>query len=676
MSYAPMNGLRSTRNHYVDPPTLIERARNAIDPLLKESIEEAKTLSAESTNVVKQLVRGDNKKAFKVISRRFLSVRSALVLIWVLLLWWGERLVFEHAVQSCDWGNWEKWPAASRPHRVVFIADPQLVDPHTYPGRPWPLSSITVTYSDLYLKRSYGYLQKYLKPDSVMFLGDLFDGGREWSTMKSQSPDKKFKKYDNSFWAKEYRRFVRIFMDRFAYGSTPISSTSPPTRKLIASLPGNHDLGFASGIQIPVKSRFEAYFGPTNRIDILGNHTFVAVDTVSLSAMDQADPSTGSSGHGDGTSTQSPPLSEIWAPTEDFLKGLKDTRGRLVEYELRRLSEAPPATHFHADAEHSKFLSRIDEISDSPPLKRRPSVNPSTSSSQFPTVLLTHVPLYRPPDSDCGPLRERGKSISISSGYQYQNVLTPSISREIIDRIGPAESVAHIYSGDDHDYCDWSHTEFTGGIAETTVKSMSLAMGVRRPGFLSLSMWNPIQLSVNDDDVVTPAKNTLQQNLCLLPDVLSIVIRYGLVLAVTLIVLFAHTLAARLRRLPDPWTNDNNEDANGDMAPTSYNLHHRRPRSKASSLSSADGNQQLSARSGKRLTDYRNTPSASRESSPSKFHHAREFHTKSYAFERVDDWGIPHRKRKKESLPKEFVRNVMGVAWPVIAWWGWLIWTS
>jgi hypothetical protein len=65
-------------------------------------------------------------------------------------------------------------------------------------------------------------------------------------------------------------------------------------------------IGFANGVQLSVKNRFDTYFGALNRVDVIGNHAFVTVNTVSLSAMDQADPLTGSSGSGGGTATTMP----------------------------------------------------------------------------------------------------------------------------------------------------------------------------------------------------------------------------------------------------------------------------------------------------------------------------------------------------------------------------------
>lgn len=94
---------------------------------------------------------------------------------------------------------------------------------------------------------------------------------------------------------KECARFCDLFSgDEYASEG---SSSEQRGRKIIASLvPGNHDLGFATGVQPSVKDRFDAYFGPINLVDVVGNHAIVTLDRVSLSAVDQADPSTSSSG--------------------------------------------------------------------------------------------------------------------------------------------------------------------------------------------------------------------------------------------------------------------------------------------------------------------------------------------------------------------------------------------
>jgi hypothetical protein len=312
-------------------------------------------------------------------------------------------------------------------------------------------------------------IRRYLDPDTIFFLGDLFDGGREWGTSQTSSPENRFKRYGEDFWMKEYERFGNLF---FSGGedASAASTSEPRGRKIIASLPGNHDLGFATGVQLSVKDRFDAYFGPLNRVDVVGNHTFVTLDTVSLSAMDQVDPLTGSSGSGDGTAP-STPNSQIWKSASDFLSDFKYTKERLIRHELRSLAGAPEQAYQMGAL--SGFLPNITSLqNDILSVPRRSDIFPHATGSMFPTVLLTHVPLYRPSGTDCGPNRERGRAIAIAAGYQYQNVLQPSISKDIITKLG-AEDITQVYSGDDHDYCEIEHSEFTGRMREITVKSMS-----------------------------------------------------------------------------------------------------------------------------------------------------------------------------------------------------------
>lgn len=370
----------------------------------------------------------------------------------------------------------------------------------------------------------------------MLFLGDLFDGGREWATLKTSSPEKRYKGYKNSYWRKEYRRFVKVFSDQWHEGDA--GSTHTHGRKMIASLPGNHDLGFGTGIQIPVRERFQTFFGKGNRVDILGNHTVVSVDTVSLSAMDQPDPETGSSGAGSGDGNQ--PNHEIWQESEDFLNNMHVHKAKAEAERMRMLRSQSEGYLF----DH-KAVSALE-----------PSVNakPQAEGVGLPTILLTHVPLYRRPATPCGPYRERyppssdreleedePNSIQISGGYQYQNVLTQTISNDLVSKVGP--NLVHVYSGDDHDYCEISHREYSGSPKEITVKSLSWAMGVRHPGFVLTSLWNPVDPETGKP-METGSGPTLQNHLCLLPDQLGVFIYYGRILALTLVILLLRSSIA------------------------------------------------------------------------------------------------------------------------------------
>jgi hypothetical protein len=44
--------------------------------------------------------------------RRIFRIPNLLVVLWLFTLWWGERLVFRQSIESCEWGDWEKWVLA------------------------------------------------------------------------------------------------------------------------------------------------------------------------------------------------------------------------------------------------------------------------------------------------------------------------------------------------------------------------------------------------------------------------------------------------------------------------------------------------------------------------------------------------------------------------------------
>lgn len=428
-------------------------------------------------------------------------------------------------------------------------------------------------YTDQYLRRSFLSIQRNLGPDSVLFLGDLFDGGREWATSTTSSPDTRYKKYKDSFWKKEYSRFGRIFSDQFKEGDA--LSRDPLGRRMIASLPGNHDLGFGSGIQVPVRDRFQTFFGKGNRVDVLGNHTFVSVDTVSLSAMDQPDPQTGSTGAGSGDGKQ--PNEAIWKEAEEFLNQMHVHRAKAETHELKTL---------RGEGEGYQFDHAAVEV-------KEPSTGqlPQSETVGLPTILLTHVPLYRKAATPCGPYREHyppssddeelqedeQNSLKISGGYQYQNVLTQTISNDLVSKVGP--NLVHVYSGDDHDYCEIAHREFSGSPKEITVKSLSWAMGVRRPGFVLTSLWNPIDPATGKSlENISP---TVQNRLCLLPDQLSVFIHYVMIMILTLVVLLARAAMVTMYRSQSRQSNA------GPILPLSEIQRHAPPSSSTSSMSSS-----------------------------------------------------------------------------------------
>lgn len=364
---------------------------------------------------------------------------------------------------------------------MALIADPQLVDPHTYAHRGLILEA-TMFYTDLFMARSYSLLNKILLPQSIIFLGDLLDGGREWSTSKDTWKSRKadprtpgredWDTYDRAYWEKEFVRFNDIF---------PVI----PGRRSIRTLPGNHDLGIGNGVNEGVATRFKAFFGDTNSVHTIGNHTFVLIDSVSLE------------------NTENP---KIYEPPRRFLDEFTST----IPSPRKILQQSPEL--------RSSQVYNAD--------KGGPPATIEAPIAPLPKILLTHVPLYRLPNTPCGPLREKSKAIEIRGGFQYQNVLLYETSADVLKKVKPVL----VASGDDHDHCEVTHTGATGMVKEITVKSFSMAMGMKRPGFLMLSLWNPVKEGVIEGG---GDPSTVQAKLCLLPDQMGIWKTYVLLFGIT-----------------------------------------------------------------------------------------------------------------------------------------------
>ncbi|KAF2154623.1 hypothetical protein K461DRAFT_284974 [Myriangium duriaei CBS 260.36] len=559
--------------------------------------------------------------------------------MWIWLLHWGEVRIYDKEVRTCDWGNWERWPKHATPHHVAFVADPQIIDPHTYPGRPWPLSSLTIAFTDKYLQRSYRLLQRRFDPDTTYFLGDLFDGGREWSTGETfHEVDKRWHKYGKSYWDKEYKRFAKLFFDPSqVYGG----EAGRREKNIIASLPGNHDLGFAAGIQGSVRRRFQAFFGKGDRVDVIGNHTFVGVDTVSLSAMDVADAAP-----------------EIWQSTNEFLDGVKEARLQATEALLGELPEPPTGRKFV----HSRVEPAEQSIS-----KAQHTSRDRKKLTELPTVLLSHVPLYREPGTRCGFLREKWppsnfeqelderNAIRVGGGYQYQNVLTKEITKTIAEKVG---NIDYAFSGDDHDYCELTHRAYPSagrGIHEITVKSLSFAMGVNHPGFVLASLWNPIDenaapLPGTPGNLRSP---TLHSHLCLLPNQLAILMQYGFYVVITIVLLLFSSVIATLEARNKPKDQQYNSILPMKAPTPPYSDGNPSPTTAISGMSGANGNGHLAPRS---------VNSRPKSVQPSNG---------------VGGYGLPTSGPKKKKMfivawAEQLGRDLVWVGVPSLAWFLWL----
>lgn len=174
--------------------------------------------------------------------------------VWLLLFVYYEHIVPYRRAAQCKWAQLEKQT------NVLFVADPQLIDSHTYPGRNSLLLKVSQHTVDLYLKQNYKALIKHLRPDYVMFLGDYLDNGRLCL---------------NDYYENEFRRFERIFnrFPQYVRG-----------KNLFTSVPGNHDIGFGNGVKPELQARFASHFGKPNTVETINGVDFIMLDTPSFSS--------------------------------------------------------------------------------------------------------------------------------------------------------------------------------------------------------------------------------------------------------------------------------------------------------------------------------------------------------------------------------------------------------
>lgn len=370
---------------------------------------------------------------------RGIAYRRLIVFIctWILTLWFYERVQVRHNLTRCS--------KALDPHShlISLWLDPQLVDDYSYPGRPEVINSWAKKFTDNYLHRNYMLHKEVLNPDTVLFLGDLFDGGREW---------------EDPVWYEEFRRFNKVFPK---FEDTRVDM----------SLPGNHDIGFGNDVNITKLNRFRTFFGESNHYTIVSGFAIVMIDTISLSSRDP------------------------------------DVRAEPMLF-LQKLSNGDHEIH------------------------------------NYKTILITHVPLYRFTDRQkCGPLRESKKKFPVMKGKQYQTVLEHELSQQLLQAINPVI----IFSGDDHDYCDVTHSYLHNGenkqAREITIKSVAMSAGIRYPA---------LQLLTLDLD-----SQTYDTNICYLPTPSTTLKVYSLLLISQIIILaivlltpdFARTLNLRYSNL-------------------------------------------------------------------------------------------------------------------------------
>ncbi|KAG9441710.1 hypothetical protein H6P81_017564 [Aristolochia fimbriata] len=140
--------------------------------------------------------------------------------------------------------------------------------------------------------------------------------------------------------------------------------------------------------------------------------------------------------------------------------------------------------------------------------------NVSMDVSQNMRILLTHIPLFRPDNTACGPYRaspiinQRISWDRAGQGIMYQNYLSEETSKRLVDSIKPIL----VLSGHDHDQCTITHKMPFGTVTEHTVGTLSWQQGNLYPSFMLLSM-----SALKSSNESFTAEEAVLVQLCFLP---------------------------------------------------------------------------------------------------------------------------------------------------------------
>lgn len=120
---------RSTRDHFIEPPSILARIFSSDLSLQIRRLWERKEYNMVSTKH-SRIPRSVRRWQFN--PRSWANLPHLLVGVWMVMLLWGERWVFQSAVEECKWENWERWvrriiPWKGRP--VELLADGEMYSP-------------------------------------------------------------------------------------------------------------------------------------------------------------------------------------------------------------------------------------------------------------------------------------------------------------------------------------------------------------------------------------------------------------------------------------------------------------------------------------------------------------------------------------------------------------------
>jgi hypothetical protein len=111
---APTYYSNARANHFHEPPSLLSRLISALPSGLAAEIQklfDLQSYSPTSTSHTMRIPRSLRRweRNWRFSPKSILSLPHLFIVVWVVLLLWGERWVFNSSVEECRWEDWERW---------------------------------------------------------------------------------------------------------------------------------------------------------------------------------------------------------------------------------------------------------------------------------------------------------------------------------------------------------------------------------------------------------------------------------------------------------------------------------------------------------------------------------------------------------------------------------------
>ncbi len=256
-------------------------------------------------------------------------------------------------------------------------------------------------------------------------------------------------------------------------------------KRTIYSLPGNHDIGFGETIIYDAWERFQLWFGQSNQILDIGNHSIILLDTISLSHINNFTINHDSNYL----------LERLNSNDELSLNGFKKPRILL--------------THVP--------LYRDNQRQDCGPLRESKNKFPIQAGDQYQTVISHQLTQS---------ILSKVKPVAIFSGDDHDYC-------HVTHEYSPYNYGSNILNYDDKRISN-----------EFTIKSLSMTNGIKKPAIQLLSLFNDeSNININEN------LNTWQTEICFMPNELKTIKSYLYFLIFELILLIIWIFSTKFSNL-------------------------------------------------------------------------------------------------------------------------------